>query len=742
MNRSFTCCLLTLLLLTCAACGGPSTGAPAPQAGPALRVVSFPGSDWQPSDLQVATAPAGQGISVALSSRAAIPARTLLLELQFDPAWQAEVVSAAPALDQAGALSLLATVRPGVAGIGVLLPAGEALTAGPLLSLRLVPATALARSAANVPQNLFGQVPDLAATLDSGNVRLDWTYRNRGDCDQNSEVNVADITPLSTRLHQRTDDGVQDDTDVVLDADTNGEINAADLSTIGQNYHGTVLGYNIYRADAASLDNPLKVGGTAFPLGSPNPHTRRAFSATLTAAEAGTGLHFFFVRAVDTAAGAGNEGAVSNAVQADLAPPQPPKFELAPPGQQEPDAAGALSPSLVIMPQIAGVSQAGAPVVVYLSATGVLTLAYYNSGAWVKTDISGGATYLAPQALWTGTGGLVLAFEPSSQKLRVLSFDNLWVSTGNPGGAYTAGVADVPGLLDADYDAASGKVGVVAAYTTANGQHIVYSELNSGSWTNSEIYAGSGQLAEILGGISFRFDPQGGQPWCVYSVGTTDIDLQNIKFDIATTLSLARFDGTQWTSTPVSYPDSPLQLDLGFDAAGTARLAMNAARNYHLTIPLQGSYDLSVLLDGTVGDYNGTTFAFPANPVYKSDVAISFTGGFPPTGITITLNLATGASLSGPAGVTFGLNSGALNFDTSFNPTGGSLTPDSRFYTNSTGSWNASSYYTGSAGRNFIWLDNGTGGLSTAYLQGVTLDSTNLGQLTSGIASSLEFWST
>jgi hypothetical protein len=739
MNRIATCTALAAVLLAAAACSGLPAAGVSPVAPPPVRVTAYAGSDWQAEDLRVDVAPAGQGAVVTVSSAAAAPAHSVLLDLVFDPQWQASVVSRSAAFDTPQALGLIATARPGVAGIGLVLPGGGTVGAGVLATLRLAPVDR-ARAASAAPQSRFGAVTDLAASLNGADVDFTWSYVNAGDCDQNSEVNVADLSALAPRLHQSTTDGDQDDTDVVLDADGNGEINLADLSTIGQNYHGSVGSYNLYRADGGNVDTLTKVATVDFPLGSPNPRTRRSFSTTVDAATVGTGTLTFVVKADSAAGGSGDEGALSNLAALDLNPPQQSKFQVPPSGQQEPDGAAALSPSLVVMPAIAGVADAGAPVVVYLDNSGTLSLAYYNSGAWVKADISAGVAYTNPQAVWTGDGGVVFAFDPAAGILMALPFDNTWTSSGPPGRAYTPGVADVITALDADYDAGSGRLGVVSAYTTTNGQHIVYSEKTGATWASTDVYAGSGAPAEVLGGVSFRFDPGGGDPWCVYTVGTTNIDLANTQFQIATTLNLARFDGAQWASAAVAYPDSPLRVDLGFDAGGTAQLAMNAARNYHLSIPGQGSYDLTVLLDGTVGAYDGTTFTFPANPVFKSSATVGLVGGFPPTGLSFTLQLATDARLAGPSGACFAENNGELDFDLTFQPTGGSLAPATQFYSESGGAWSPSAVYTGSAGREYNWGGSG-GALATAYLQGVSLDSTNLGQITSGIASNLEYWS-
>src|SRR4051794_15150198 len=52
-----------------------------------------------------------------------------------------------------------------------------------------------------LPTGSASQVDDLSAAAgDPGQVNLHWTYKNKGDYDQNSESNIADLTPLGVNL--------------------------------------------------------------------------------------------------------------------------------------------------------------------------------------------------------------------------------------------------------------------------------------------------------------------------------------------------------------------------------------------------------------------------------------------------------------------------------------------------------------------------------------------------------------
>jgi PKD repeat protein len=81
---------------------------------------------------------------------------------------------------------------------------------------------------------------------DSTNQLLRWGYASVGDYDQNLETNVADLTPIATRL-QRVGPFAYFSADAVVDGDANGEINIADITPIGINFQNRVMAYNVYK---------------------------------------------------------------------------------------------------------------------------------------------------------------------------------------------------------------------------------------------------------------------------------------------------------------------------------------------------------------------------------------------------------------------------------------------------------------------------------------------------------------
>jgi hypothetical protein len=100
---------------------------------------------------------------------------------------------------------------------------------------------------------------------------LRWTYANTADGDQNSEVNIADLTPIGANLFASNapDPFAHSDNYSLIDGDNNGEINISDLTPLGANLHTRVSGYNIYSsADAGDYNPDPLAPSTLTPIGS------------------------------------------------------------------------------------------------------------------------------------------------------------------------------------------------------------------------------------------------------------------------------------------------------------------------------------------------------------------------------------------------------------------------------------------------------------------------------------------
>lgn len=132
--------------------------------------------------------------------------------------------------------------------------------------------------------------PDGNGPLDPTGYRLTWTERLVGDYDQNSEVNVADLSPLAAHWHLTVDyddPRLHDDVEYYpvgdpsfagdigegtppavgsgaynwrlarVDGDGNGEINASDITPIAVHFKQHLDGYRVYRRSATETEFQL-----------------------------------------------------------------------------------------------------------------------------------------------------------------------------------------------------------------------------------------------------------------------------------------------------------------------------------------------------------------------------------------------------------------------------------------------------------------------------------------------------
>lgn len=120
---------------------------------------------------------------------------------------------------------------------------------------------------------------------------LTWRYCCIGDYNQNSLVEVADITPLGVNWQQQSPNfpaAFEYIADLsVVDGNCNGMIEIADITPIGQNYQVRVAAYNVYASPSLS-DYPTdpgsgnggaaRLGSVPFPEEPPPAGQRRMFS--------------------------------------------------------------------------------------------------------------------------------------------------------------------------------------------------------------------------------------------------------------------------------------------------------------------------------------------------------------------------------------------------------------------------------------------------------------------------------
>jgi hypothetical protein len=725
--------LLALLLLAVSSCG--AGGSAAYQLGHLdVRVSSADGSDVADSDLRLATTEAGEGYMVSLSSSAEA-AESALVELTFDPGY---VVEGAVRSCPAGQLTLLVSDKPGMLAFGVVMEPGQTLAPGELLRFVLRPATATDRLAAAAPVADYGKVTDFTLSDEAGVVTASWGYRSRGDYDQNSEVNISDLTPLGSRLGAVTNDGDLDEYDSVLDGDGNGEVNVSDLTPIGQNYQARISDYMLMHADGADLETAVsaQAGLIDFSASTMAPQTRRRFSTTIDPGALVSG-HYYYVIPIDSAddtSAAFSNGALYEA-QVTV------KFEIPPAGKHTPDSAASQGPSMVLMPAIEGVAQAGAPVIAYTVIGGggisTLNIAYHSAGAWHTEQPLGNHNYSSASALWledTGQGspgGLVIAYDIEGTKVVALTFDEQWQYVGGADVGSANGVFSSL-AVDVDTENEIGNIGVVHSYTGAGGVEVHFSELSAGVWNQQPVYLGA-QTGAITLDCDFQYSSTV-DPWIVFTHGTINTD-STLQFDFV--LEQARRSGGVWTTSPVAYPDSPVFLDLGFDESAVPKLALVAARDF--TVPLVNPpITISGYYDVAVGTHDGNNWTFETP--FESELGFGI-DGFPPTGITLELDLATDVEWCRPGAFAYSSAAGEIALDIeSMLPTGGALSTAAAIMVDGGSGFQSSALYGGDPGRDFSWQERGAA-LCCSYIRSGNLDSEDVLAGNFNLAGELSYWS-
>ncbi|HES58545.1 MAG TPA: hypothetical protein ENO21_03845, partial [Firmicutes bacterium] len=117
-------------------------------------------------------------------------------------------------------------------------------------------AAAVVREAASVPTAQASAIPDLSVNTATG--ECSFSYYNVGDYNQNSLVEIADITPLGMHFSEQSPDFPDpfppDSIGSVVDGNNNGEVEIADLTPIGQNWENSVTGWRLYAG--AEADYP------------------------------------------------------------------------------------------------------------------------------------------------------------------------------------------------------------------------------------------------------------------------------------------------------------------------------------------------------------------------------------------------------------------------------------------------------------------------------------------------------
>jgi len=196
----------------------------------------------------------GSGSTITVKTNAQ-DLRSVLLDLHYDAATIHPVETSAatwPELDADQLLILTVLDEPGAVHHGTVLarPQESSGASGEfsILTVRFAAGPAAARMASAVPDMGSSAIPDFTADFVTGDV--EFSYVNVGDYNQNSLVEVADLTPLGVHFLEHSADFPNpfpwESIGSVIDGDSNGEINVADITPIGQNWGKMVTAWHIY----------------------------------------------------------------------------------------------------------------------------------------------------------------------------------------------------------------------------------------------------------------------------------------------------------------------------------------------------------------------------------------------------------------------------------------------------------------------------------------------------------------
>ena len=255
----FSVVFLSLLTLLTAGCGGqavnpeldssPSASENHQSSGFSLNVWSESYLGDSSADFSLRTTETTDGVKVSIEATDASDLKALYFDLAYDPAAYSpvEAVATGTLAGENELLELAVLDRRGVVYHGQVLiqPQHSAGFSG-----TSVLATVTFEKGSAPTQRSLSAAPisdrsraELVFESDSG--ELVWEYASQGDYDQNSETNIADLTPLGVHFRK---DGPFDVHSVewVVDGDGNGEINVSDITPIGINFQRRVSSYNIY----------------------------------------------------------------------------------------------------------------------------------------------------------------------------------------------------------------------------------------------------------------------------------------------------------------------------------------------------------------------------------------------------------------------------------------------------------------------------------------------------------------
>ena len=422
-----------------------------------------------------------------------------------------------------------------------------------------------------------------------------------------------------------------------------------------------------------------------------------------------------------------------------------PVFYPAPTGETTVDSAS-LTPQVVLLPELHSTGNSIAPVVVYTKSVDTqsqLILGYYGGGVeWRQQALLEDRSCALPQARWLDDAGeaAVVVYDVTNGQLLDLRFNQWWElqsETAIP-------LPDAPGLgtpthISLDVDPATGLLGVGYAFND-DPARVYFSQEGGTGWGAAMLaseYAG-----ETIPGLSFKFDPAGGEPWLAFTHGVASYDTE-LSVDYA--LEYGRFNGTGWELTAAGRTESPLWVDLGFDGT-TPQIVFSEVRQGVVTIgswPLFYDIDVPLLTDVFAGSYNGSAWTYTR--VFESDLDSSFS--FTTMTLTLTLNLAPACGWAKASELAYNNIAGSVDLaieivdgSPQVTPTGGSLTNSVHYMVKGGGgAYSPSAYFTSRPGITLSW-DERAGRHAAAYVLAEQVDVENILGGSLETENTLLFW--
>lgn len=427
---------------------------------------------------------------------------------------------------------------------------------------------------------------------------------------------------------------------------------------------------------------------------------------------------------------------VSSTVSGDWLEPEPVR-RMPPPGQHLAAPGPAAHPSLVLMPEIEGVSEEGAPVIFYTGGEGDeanTCLAFYDGDDWQQRPLAPEGTLLIhPIARWTTQGGVIAAYNASTSLGAYGKPGLVNVMRTEPGWRVTEW-QDIGGPIDyaltqlaMDCDAAGEDVSIVASYDTPFDQQGGFHMLTP----QGTHYSAPLELGDKVAAAATAFDPAGGPTLAMYSMGTTDTD-GTVLLDYMVTIQ--RFDDGWSFDTEWLDRGEPVGLDLGYSSAGDPQLLMICGHDVALQSPPEIDTEATLRFDVSIGTWNGLYWGYLDLLTGSATVDHELH--------TIEVNIAADAAWTGPAALSCSTAAGIVEYtaDDGFAITAGALAVATHFYTDTGEGFAESPYFSGDPGLQFDWEDS-AGGPCCAYIGAETVEIEVLLDVYAHQTGDLLYWS-